>query len=42
VTPEWILQGFAWETLQVMNEVYEDFNKKFGSDFKFPLQPKGE
>ena len=42
VTPEWIMQGFAWETLTVMNQVYEDFNKKFGTDFKFPLQPKEE
>ena len=42
VTPEWILQGFAWDTLPVMNEVYKDFNKEFGTDFKFPLQPKEE
>ena len=39
-TPEWILQGYAWETLPVMDKVHEDFNKTFGTDFKFPLRPK--
>jgi len=39
-TPEWIMQGYAWETLPVMNEVHKKFNKQFGTDFKFPLQPK--
>ena len=42
VTPEWILQGFAWETLPVMDEIHENFNKKFGTDFQFPLRPKEE
>lgn len=41
-TPEWILQGFAWETLPVMDEIHKQFNKKFGTDFKFPLQSKSE
>jgi len=41
-TPEWILQGYAWETLPVMDKVHEDFNKEFGTDFKFPLRPKEE
>jgi ribonuclease Z len=41
-TPEWILQGYAWETLPVMDKVHEDFNKQFGTDFKFPLRPKSE
>jgi ribonuclease Z len=41
-TPEWILQGYAWETLPVMDKVHEDFNKKFGTGFKFPLRPKEE
>ena len=39
-TPEWIMQGYAWETLPVMDKVHEDFNNKFGTDFKFPLKPK--
>jgi ribonuclease Z len=39
VTPEWIMQGFAWETLPLMDEVHEDFNKEFGTDFEFPLRP---
>jgi ribonuclease Z len=42
VTPEWILQGFEWETLPLMDEVHEDFNKEFGTDFEFPLRPKGK
>jgi len=39
-TPEWIMQGFAWETLPEMDKVHKDFNKEFGTDFKFPLRPK--
>jgi hypothetical protein len=42
VTPEWIMQGFAWETLPLMDDVHADFNKEFGTDFEFPLKPKGE
>ena len=36
------MQGFEWETLPVMDEVHEDFNKEFGTDFEFPLRPKSE
>ncbi len=39
VTPEWIMQGFAWETLPLMDEVHADFNQEFGTDFEFPLRP---
>ena len=39
-TPEWILQGYAWETLPLMDEIHEEFNEEFGTDFKFPLRPK--
>ena len=39
-TPEWILQGYAWETLPVMDKVQQDFNKSFGTDYRFPLWPK--
>ena len=38
-TPEWILQGYEWETLPLMDEIHEDFNEQFGSDFQFPLRP---
>ena len=37
-TPEWILQGFAWETMPVMDEVFEEFNQEFGTDFEFQLK----
>ena len=39
-TPEWIMQAYAWETLPLMDQIHEDFNKEFGTDFVFPLQPK--
>jgi hypothetical protein len=32
-TPEWILQGYAWETMPTMDKVFEEFNKEFGTDF---------
>jgi ribonuclease Z len=37
-TPEWILQGYEWKTIPVMNKVHDDFNKEFGTNFKFPLK----
>jgi hypothetical protein len=40
-TPEWIMQGFEWEALDLVDEIHEDFNRQFGTDFKFPLRPKG-
>jgi hypothetical protein len=36
-TPEWILQGYAWKTLPVMDKVHEDLNKEFDTNSKFPL-----
>lgn len=39
-TPDWIMQGFEWETLDLMDQIHEDFNKEYGTDFKFPLRPK--
>ena len=39
-TPEWILQGYEWETIPVMDKVHKDFNKEFGTDFQFPLKQK--
>jgi len=39
-TPEWILQGYEWETLPLMDQIHDDFNEEFGSEFKFPLRPK--
>jgi len=41
-TPEWILQGYEWETLPLMDELHEEFNEQFGTDFQFPLRPKTE
>ena len=39
-TPAWILQGYEWETIPLMNKIYEDFNEEFGTNFKFPLKKK--
>jgi ribonuclease Z len=39
-TPEWIMQGFAWDALPVMKEVYDEFNERFGTNFEFQLKPK--
>jgi ribonuclease Z len=38
-TPEWVLQGYEWETLPLMDQIHEDFNEKFGTNFQFPLKP---
>ena len=38
-TPGWILQGYEWETLPLMDEIHEEFNEEFGTDFEFPLRP---
>ena len=40
VTPEWIMQGFEWEALDLMDEIHDDFNEQYGTDFQFPLRPK--
>lgn len=36
-TPLWILEGFEWQALPVMDQVHDDFNAQFGTDFEFPL-----
>jgi ribonuclease Z len=39
ITPEWILQGFEWETLELMDEIHDDFNAEYGTNFEFQLRP---
>jgi len=39
-TPEWILQGFEWQALELMDEIHEEFNEEYGTDFEFKLRPK--
>jgi ribonuclease Z len=41
-TPEWILQGFAWDLLPLMDEIHDDFNAEFGTSFAFPLRPEND
>lgn len=38
-TPDWILQNYEWQTLPLMDEVHDEFNEEFGTDFEFPLRP---
>jgi hypothetical protein len=40
--PEWILQGYEWETLPLMDEIHRAFNEEFGTDFRFRLRPSHE
>jgi ribonuclease Z len=37
-TPSWILEGYAWGTLPVMDEVMKDFNEEFGTNLEFQLK----
>ena len=37
-TPDFIIEGFPEEVKEVADEIYEDFNKKNGTDFKFKLK----
>jgi ribonuclease Z len=39
VPPEWVMQGFEWQTLDLMDEIHDDFNERYGTDFEFPLRP---
>ena len=41
-TPAWILRGYEWETLPLMDELHDEFNEEFDSDFQFPLRPESE
>ena len=42
VTPEWIMQGFEWEMLELMVAIHAEFNAEYGTDFEFPLRPAGQ
>ncbi len=39
-TPQWILKGYEWDMLELMDKVHEEFNEEFGTDFQFPLRPE--
>jgi ribonuclease Z len=41
-TPAWVLQGYEWETLPLMDEIFEEFNEEYGTDFEFALKPDSE
>ncbi|MCP4386152.1 MAG: MBL fold metallo-hydrolase [Hyphomicrobiales bacterium] len=38
-TPDWVLQGYEWETLPLMDQIHDEFNEEFDTDFQFPLRP---
>jgi ribonuclease Z len=37
-TPEWVLDGFPDEADAVANQIFADFNKEHGTDYKFKLK----
>ena len=37
-TPDRVLNGFSNDFIELSNEIYDDFNKKHGTDFKFQLK----
>lgn len=37
VTPQWVLDGWLEETNAIAEQIYEDFNRENGTDFKFQL-----
>ena len=41
-TPEWILQGYEWQTLPLMDEIHREFNEESGTDSQFLLRPSEE
>ena len=41
-TPAWIMQGYEWETLPLMDDLHDEFNEEFDSDFQFPLRPESD
>ena len=34
-TPQWVLDGWSKEALSVVEQIYKEFNKEHGTDFKF-------
>jgi len=38
-TPAWILSNFEWQTLPEMDQLHDEFNEEFGTDFEFLLRP---
>jgi hypothetical protein len=37
-TPEWVLDGFPEEVDTVAKEIFADFNKEHGTNYKFKLK----
>jgi ribonuclease Z len=37
-TPEWIVDGFPDEANDIAKQIYSDFNKEHGTDYKFQLK----
>jgi ribonuclease Z len=37
-TPEWVLDGWPKEANDIAVQIYEDFNKEHGTDYKFKLK----
>jgi len=37
-TPDWVLDGFPDEVNTVADEIFADFNEKYGTDYGFQLK----
>jgi hypothetical protein len=37
-TPEWVLDGWPKEANDIAVQIYENFNKEHGTDYKFQLK----
>ncbi len=38
MTPEWVLDGWPKEANDMVEQIYEDFNKEHGTDSEFELK----
>ena len=37
-TPDWVIEGFPEEVNVIAEQIYADFNKQHGTDYKFQLK----
>jgi hypothetical protein len=37
-TPDWVIDGWPEEVTPLAEEIYSDFNKEHGTDYKFQLK----
>ena len=37
-TPDWVIEGWPEELQAITEQIYDDFNKEHGTDYKFQLK----